>query len=133
MVNFGDLNWVAIFLSALSAFVIGGIWYGPLFAKIWMKENNFTEELLGKRNMPKVFGLSFLLSLIAAINLAMFLGPEADVMFGFFAGFAAGLGWVTVFTGIQYLFEMKSLKLFFINAGYSTISLSVMGIILGAF
>lgn len=42
------------------------------------------------------------------------------------------LSWVTTFTGIQYLFEMKSLQIFMVNAGYSLISLSIMGTILGA-
>jgi len=27
------LNWLAIVAAAVSAFVIGGLWYGPLFLK----------------------------------------------------------------------------------------------------
>jgi hypothetical protein len=37
-----------------------------------------------------------------------------------------------MFTGIQYLFEMRSLLLFLINAGYSIVTLTAMGAILGA-
>lgn len=127
------LNYWAILVAALSTFLIGGLWYSPaLFGKAWMRENKLTEEDMKKGNMPKIFGLAFFLGLLAAINLAMFMGPEADFSFGAFAGFAAGFGWVATFVGTHYLFERKSLKLFLINAGYSVVALTVMGMIIGA-
>ncbi|MEM7017622.1 MAG: DUF1761 domain-containing protein [Pseudomonadota bacterium] len=129
---FAQLNWLAIIASTISAFVIGGLWYGPLFGKSWMAENNLTEEQLNARNMAMVFALAFFLSFIAAFNLAMFLGNQVDAVSGAAAGFFAGFGWVACFTGIQYLFEMRSFKLFLINAGYSTVALTIMGAILGA-
>jgi hypothetical protein len=127
------LNYWAIMVSALSAFLIGGLWYSPaVFGKVWMKENGFTEEDLKKGNMAKIFGLSFLLCLVAAINLAMFLGPETNLSMGAFYGFLAGFGWVAMFIGTHYLFERRSFTLFAINAGYSVVTLTIMGMILGA-
>lgn len=127
-----DINWLSVFIAAVSTFLIGGIWYGPIFGRAWMKAFNFTEEDLKKRNMAATFGISFILALVAALNLEMFLGPEADLAFGIMAGFFAGIGWVATFLGIIYLFEMQSLKAFGINAGYAVISLTAMGAILGA-
>ena len=126
-----NINWIAVIVAAISSFLIGGIWYGPMFGKMWMKAFGFSDEDLGKRNVPKTFGLSLLLALVASINLEMFIGPTNDVTFGAMAGFFAGLGWVSTFLGILYLFEMQSLRAFLINAGYCTISLTVMGAILG--
>ena len=127
------LNIWAILVAALSTFVLGGIWYSPAaFGKAWMKENGFTEEDLKNGNMAKIFGLAFILGMISAVNLAMFIGPDADVSFGAFAGFAAGFGWVATFVGTHYLFERKSFKLFLINAGYSVVALTIMGVIIGA-
>lgn len=126
------INWLAVIAAALSAFIVGGIWYGPLFGKAWMEAFNITEQDMANRNMPMVFGLALLLSLVAAINLAMFLGPETDIAFGTAAGFAAGFGWVGMFLGILYLFENRSLKAWAINAGYCTVALALMGLILGA-
>lgn len=130
--TFQTINWLAVLIATVSAFFIGGIWYGPVFGNAWMKEMNLTEEDLGKRNLPKVFGGAILLILVATINLAMFLGPEADIAFGGLAGFFAGFGWVSTFIGTIYLFGDKSLKLFFIDAGYCTITLTSIGLILGA-
>ena len=33
-----DVNWLAVVVAAVSAFVLGGIWYGPLFKKTWCRE-----------------------------------------------------------------------------------------------
>jgi len=128
----GNINLLSVIVATLSSFLIGGIWYGPLFGKAWMKEFNFSEEDLKKRSIPKTFGFSILLAFIAAINLEMFIGSEADFTFGTMAGFLAGIGWVATFLGILYLFEMQSLKAYFINAGYCIISLTIMGAVLGA-
>lgn len=127
-----NINWLSVFLAALSAFVIGGLWYGPLFGKVWMQEWGYTTEDIKKGNPAKTFGVSFLLMLVSAVNLDMFLGADSDLAMGIFAGFLAGLGWVAMFLGVLYLFEMRSLKIWLINAGYCTISLTVMGAILGA-
>lgn len=127
-------NYWAILLAALSTFLLGGIWYSPaVFGKAWMKENGFTEESLKNSNMVKIFGFAFVLALISAINLAMFLGPEKQLVMGAVWGFAAGFGWVATFVGTHYLFERRSFKLFLINAGYSVVALMIMGLIIVAF
>ncbi len=128
-----SFNIWAILVAALSTFLIGGLWYSPAFlGKAWMKENGFTEESLKNSNMVRIFGLAFLFAIIAAFNLAMFLGPEVDTATGAFYGFLAGFGWVATFVGTHYLFERRSFKLFLINAGYSIVALTIMGLILGA-
>lgn len=128
-----QLNYWAILVAALSTFLLGGLWYSPaVFGTAWMRENGFTEESMKGGNLVKIFGLTFLLALIASVNLAMFLGSEANATMGAFYGFLAGFGWVAMFIGTHYLFERKSLKLFLINAGYSVVALTIMGLIIGA-
>ncbi|MDC8004798.1 DUF1761 domain-containing protein [Aureisphaera galaxeae] len=128
---FENIKWLSVLGAAVSSFLIGGIWYGPIFGRAWMTEFGFTEEDLKKRSIPKTFGLSLLLAFIAAVILEMFIGAEADLVFGASAGFFAGFGWVAMLLGILYLFEMKSLKAYLINAGYCIVALTTMGIILG--
>lgn len=125
-----QINWLAVFLAALSSFIIGGVWYGALFVKKWQKENGLKDSDLQK-GMSKVFGGAFILSLVMAINLAFFIGKEG-ALFGLFAGFAVGFGWVAAALGINYLFERKSFALFAINAGYNIVSITIMGLIIGS-
>jgi hypothetical protein len=32
------LNWLAIVVSVVASFLVGGLWYGPLFGGAWRKE-----------------------------------------------------------------------------------------------
>lgn len=128
------LNLMAVIAAAVSMFLIGGVWYSKaLFANVWMKENNLTEEQLAKSNKAKTFGLSFLFSLIMAFNLAMFISDESiDFTMAIFYSLCVGLGWIALAFGIVALFELRSWKYIFINGGYMVISFLVMGIIIGA-
>lgn len=60
-----EMNWIAIFVSALTTLVIGFIWYSPkVFGTAWMNENGFTQEELQKGNMLKIFGLTYIFSIL---------------------------------------------------------------------
>jgi hypothetical protein len=102
-----------------------------MFVKRWMKETGITEEDTKNTNMIKIFGLAFILSLMASLFLALFIGAKAGLSFGALAGFMAGLGWVFTFMGISYLFESRTLAHFLINSTYSVVSLTIMGAIIG--
>jgi len=129
---FQNLNWLAIIVAAVSAFILGSLWYSPLmFLDRWMKETGLTKDSTKNTNMGKIFGLAFLLSLIASFFLAMFIGAGAGAAFGALAGFMVGLGWVFTFMGIIYLFESRTFAHFLINAMYSIVSLTIMGFIIG--
>lgn len=127
-----DLNWIAVFLAALSAFLLGGLWYGPLFGKPWQKLMGLSDEAVAQSNMALIFGGSFVLSLIAAAFFAMFLGRDADLLFAVGIGAGAGLLWVAATLGIFYLFGRKPLKLWLIDAGYATLQFTLYGAVLAA-
>lgn len=124
------INWLAVLLAGGSAFLVGGLWYGLVFAKAWQRLVGLKDEEVMK-GRARVFGGSFILSLIMAINLAFFIGDN-DLVFGLFAGLAAGFGWVAMALGVNYLFERRSPKLYLINAGYNVVTFAVMGVIIGA-
>ena len=56
-----NANLLAILAAAATGFLIGGLWYGPLFGKAWMAEHGFTEAQLRGGNMLKIYGLTFAL------------------------------------------------------------------------
>jgi hypothetical protein len=131
--NLHTLNLWAILAATVSAFLLGGLWYAPfLFGKAWQRANGFG-EIPPATNMGKVFGISFILTLVMAINLAMFLNaPATTTAGGAAAGFAAGFGWVAMGIGIVSLFERRPWSYVLINGGYLTVALTLMGAILGA-
>ena len=130
---FGNVNFIAVLVAAVATFALGGLWYSPfLLGKPWMAENGFTEQTMGQGNMALVFGVAFVLYLIAAVSLAMFLGPVVEMAFGLQIGLIVGVTYVATATGVTYLFERKSVKLYLINGGYQVLAFALMGAIIGA-
>ena len=129
-----NINYLAVFVAALSTFLLGGLWYSPLlFGKAWMRANNFSDENLQTFSKARMFGWSFVFSLVMAVNLAMFLaGPTTNVTWGMTAGALAGSGWVAMAIAIIGVFENRSWPYILINGGYMTVALVVMGAIIGA-
>lgn len=136
--DLSSINILAVIVAALSTFLVGWLWYGPLFGKAWMNAVGVTEEDIEQGNMAKIFGFSFLFEIIMAFNLAMFItgSPEAaenaTAAMGTFYGFLVGFGWVFFALAVNSLYEGKSWKYIFINGGYWTIAFTVMGAIIGA-
>jgi hypothetical protein len=129
-----DINYLAVFAAALSAFAIGGLWYSPLlFQKAWMRANGFSQADLAGGGEARIFGGSFVFSLIMAFNLAAFLSaPDTTMAWGATAGALAGVGWVALGIGVVALFERRPIAYGLINGGYWAVALTVMGAILGA-
>lgn len=129
--NLHTLNIWAVVAAAVSAFVIGGLWYSPVFlGSAWKRANGFAADPPAAG--PRGFAMAFLLSLVMAINLAMFLNaPGTTLVFGALAGFLAGFGWVVLGFGIVAIFEHRPLSYVLINGGYMAVVLTVMGAILG--
>jgi hypothetical protein len=126
------VNWFAVVAAAASSFVIGGIWYGPLLGRTWMRASGMTRDQAAQAPMGKVYGLSLLLQLVAAAVLAMFIGAEASLPFAVLAAASVGIFWIAPALGVIYLFEQRRLTHWAVNAGYHAVAFTVMGLILGA-
>ena len=128
-----EVNYLAVGLAALSAFLLGGLWYSPvLFANKWAALAEVSEEKLKSGSMPMIYGGAFLLNLVSAYFLALFIGRGADLKFATLAGLSVGACWVATSFGVSYLFERRPFALWLINAGYFTLYFTLMGAILGA-
>ncbi len=122
---------LGVIVAAAATFVLGGLWYSPLlFAGAWQRAAGLSDAQVKSGNPAVIFGLAFLLSLIAATVFSLFLGPHPAMGLALGAGFSAGLCWVAASFGINYLFERRSLKLFCINGAYHTLQFTLYGLVL---
>lgn len=65
-----EINFYAFLISAIVTLVVGFVWYNPkVFGTIWMRENNLTQEDLRSGNMLKIFGLTYIFSLMISMTL----------------------------------------------------------------
>ncbi len=138
-----DVNYVAVFLAALSSMAVGFMWYGPGFGKTWMKLMGWTKlQMTAKPNateMNKLYGIQFLGSLAMAYILShalvfanAYLGSRG-IAGGLMTGFFNWLGFVAPVTLGSVLWEGKSWKLWAFNNSYYLTVLLVMGLVLSLF
>ncbi|NMP33408.1 DUF1761 domain-containing protein [Thalassotalea sp. M1531] len=124
-----EINVFAVIASAISSFLLGGLWYSPLlFGKVWIKESGYDEKQAG--HPAQVFGLSFLFALVAAYGFSILLGPKPDILMAMHYALLVGFAFIGTSFAINYQFSNKSLKLLAIDGGYHISQFLIYGIIL---
>ena len=127
-----EIHWLAVLVAGVSGFAVGGVWYGPLFLKPWLRAEGKTKEQMGGGHPAKVFGLAFLCNLFSAFILDHTFGTYGDPPMGLSIAIALGvaLGFVVPAYGVNYLFAGRKLALFLIDAGYWVVTYLAMGVII---
>jgi hypothetical protein len=155
-----EMNFLAILAAAISALVVGFIWYNPkVFGNAWMQAAGITEDQIKGGNMLKIFSLALLFSFMLAFlmttivihqmgaiglvggdpskalpSYAAFMADYGDAFrtfkHGALHGFISGIFLALPIIGINALFERKSAKYIFINSGYWMVTLTIMGAII---
>lgn len=128
------IDWVGIVVATVTAMVVGGIWYGPLFSKSWMGYIGKTREELQAQG-----SLGYLVALLGAFVTAIVMtyvtqwaladgfGEGALVGIVMWAGFTLS----TLVTGA--VFEGRPWGLIMINSGNSLLTFLLVGGIVSAF
>lgn len=123
------INFYAVIVAAASSFLLGGIWYSKLlFEKAWIRESGVPQQ---PGHPARVFGLSFIFSLIAATAFAVYLGPSPELADAVMSGLVVGLCFVATSFGINYQFSQRSFILLAIDGGYHIGQFIVYGVVLG--
>lgn len=134
------VNMIAILVAVVVNFVIGFIWYTPLFGKAWGKEMGYDpnvpadKSLLMKGMAFMVIG-NLLFAYVLAYNIAAWqYAPGVKEM-----GTMSNTFSTAIFTWLGFYvpgelgaiaWEKHSWKLFAINTGYQLVSLFVVALIL---
>lgn len=129
------VNLVTILVAAIAYMVVGFLWYGPLFGKVWMKAMGITASDMEKNKdkMGMIYGLTSLAALVTSYVLAHFIfyAGEKTALGGAKIAFWVWVGFVVTKSIVDTLFENKKWDIFYLNMGYQLVGLLVMGAILG--
>lgn len=130
------INYAAVLVAAVAAFILGALWYSPLlFGKLWMREMKISPEKaknFPKKKMMILYATQFIAAIVTAFVFAHFLKyltatTISDALQGAF------WVWLGFFATVQLgtmLWEGKSGKLYMINVGYNLATLIVTSLIL---
>jgi hypothetical protein len=152
-----EINFLALFVAALSTLVVGFVWYNPkVFGTIWMKESGMTEEKMKGGNMLLTFGISLLYAFFIGFVLQMLtihqfgalgmVGGDPSIAkpsyeafmadyglafrtfkHGALHGFLTGLFLVLPVIGTNALYEKRSFKYTLVTGGFWIVCFMIMG------
>lgn len=128
-----DVNYLAVFVSAIAAMVLGAIWYGPLFSKAWMGYMSKTEEQLKEEFNPgKTYTLAFIGHFVALAMMAnLFAYVHVLTLMGaLHTAFWTWLGFTLATNFITGLFEDKKWGLLLIDEVYHLVVFLVGAVII---
>jgi|SRR5436853_4456782 len=137
------VSMLAIIIAVVANFILGFIWYTPLFGKAWAKEMGFDltvkppASALVKGMVFMVIG-NFLMAWVFAHNMAVWdpttwgqpSSPMSPVANAFMAAIFTWLGFYFPVDVGRVAWERNSWKLFFINTGYHFLMLLVAAMII---
>lgn len=124
------VNYLAVLLAAVASFVLGWVWYGPLFGKTWVKLSG--KEMGDKDKMPMAMGLTFVAALVTAYVLAALLGltGSKDLVGAFTIAFWVWLGFQATLLLGGVLWGKQSWNLYFLNVTHKLLDLLVIAAVL---
>ena len=132
-----EINYWAVAVSAIASMVIGSIWYGPLFGKMFMQAMGMDkwtpeEQEKMKGTMMRSYALQFLGSVVMFFVLAWYITTSihTGVYGGVANAFGLWLGFVVPLALGNTIWGGK-VKLFWLNIGNMLVTLLVAGAIIG--
>jgi F0F1-type ATP synthase assembly protein I len=129
------INFLAVVVAAVVAFIIGGLWYSPfLFAKQWVKAHGYSDEQVAEmqKGAGKAYAVTLVCDFLIALAIAVLVGyihmdrcvQGLKLGLLIWAGFAFPLGLVAN------MFSGKRLTVFYIDTAYQLVYLLIMSAII---
>jgi hypothetical protein len=131
-----DLNWLAVVVATLAAFVAGFIWYSRgVFGNIWMKTAGLKEKDIKSANMGKSIVIGLVSTFVTATALAVVFDVLAlsGALSGALLGVLVAVGFIVANKAMHDAFELKSATYFLVTGAGDIVALAVMGAVLGLF
>lgn len=131
---FSNAPWLQIAVAAIAYFCLGAVWYArPVFGNYWAQQHKIEVTEEAKKRMPMMMVSTLLLNfgMALGVGIALYAMQAPGTMMN---GLKTGLFLSGVFCaapmGIHYLYTAKSFKLWFIDAGYHVVGVTIVAIIL---
>lgn len=132
-----QVNYLAVFLAAVSSMVVGSIWYLPnVFGAKWSKLSKVDLKKMAA-NPAKAYGLTFVASLLTAFVLAHIsftanhFYQHSFIYDAVMTSVWLWLGFTAARILVHDLFENRPGKLTVLNAAHELVTLIVMALVLG--
>ena len=136
--TFAGLNYLAIVIAAIAAWLAGAVWYMSL-GKVWTAAQGLSlDEVQARRAKPGAY-LPFIYCFVAELVMAWVLAGlmahlgsgQVTALNGVVSGAFCWLGFVITTIFVSNSFTMRDIRLVWIDGGHWLIVLVLMGAIIG--
>jgi len=130
----GDLNWLAVLVSTVAFFALGGLWYSNiLFGKQWTEAVGW-DEPEGEKPPITLYLMPVVTCLVSSIAVAMLVGASGTgtVGEGIALGLVTGLGLAAMALLVTGFFDPKKPRPMVwvaITSGYHVVGLVIVAVI----
>ena len=117
------INYPAVIVAAIIHFILGGLWYGLIFANTFLRIVEWTPEqqaqIVAQTNWTQYL-MAFVCSFVLVYILAHFVQytKATSALDGMQTGFWLWLGFVATTQLATVIFEQRKLGLYLLNVGY---------------
>lgn len=129
----GEVNWLAILVAAIAWFILGALWYGPLFQKAWMASTGIDPSAAQERPSAMIYVAPLLAYLVATIALAMLAEATRSTTLGhgIILGLVVGVGFGLTLYAVEATFGQrpKPVSWFLISGSYQLIGVVLASVI----
>ena len=133
--DFSTINWLAVIVADVAAWLFGAVWYGALMSKPWIKATKLDPAKMTPSMGPYVvsFVCEFIMALVASLLLGALTGGEPSLVAGLVFGFVFWLGFVFTTMATNHRYEGFGWDLTLIDGGHWLGVLLIIGAVLGWF
>lgn len=137
--NLASINWLGVVICVIVNLIVGTLWYNPrTFYPAWRKGQGKPETMEAGANMPLIWTLTILASLVIAIAMAFMVKAIAGQMpggvnlgNGALVGLMLWLGFIAPAYLTNNLFANRGFSVWAIEVGNYLVTFVLFGAILG--
>ncbi len=126
-------NYLAVVVAAVVVYILGWLWYMPLFGKAWRDARGITDQMAaeGQKDMGKTMAVIA----VCTIVMAWVVGVIASYlhlvtwMQGAKLGVLLWVGFALTIELIEMMTSRRKLASFYIDTGYWLVSMVILGVI----
>lgn len=129
------INHLAVWVSIVLQFVLGFLWYGPLFGEPWMKMVGLDMDTIMANPAGAGPWITNIISAVVSVYVLAWLFTKLNTdtwVKGLWIGFLVGFSFVLLSTMTSNMFAKAPYGLAWITGGFTTVGLMVAGVVLGA-
>lgn len=125
------VNYLAVLVAGVFNMVLGYVWYGPLFGKMWMKDSGMSKSSMNGKGAGPKYVMMYIVSVVLAYFMAWMVQMRGltSVSDGAMAGAMVWLGFVATTQFGGWLWSGKKFGAYLVDTGYYLVSLVVFGVL----